>query len=186
MKKVLDQIFFDRPTLNVAEELLGKYLVRSVKNKIIAGIITEVEAYEGFRDKASHAHRGITERNKPMFGPAGCWYIYLVYGAHWMLNITTGPKKYPAAILIREIFVPQKNKLLRFNGPGKLTKFLRINKAMTKRVNGKPAIPKAELWVEDRNVKIAKRAIKKGPRIGVDYAGEWKHKPWRLYINMLQ
>ncbi len=68
-----------------------------------AMMITEVEAYDGFRDMASHAHRGKTERNKVMFGPAGHWYVYFTYGMHWMLNIVTGPKNYPAAILIRSV-----------------------------------------------------------------------------------
>ena len=85
----------------MAENLLGKYLVRKIGNKEIALKINEIEAYDGFEDKASHAHKGKTERNKVMFGEAGNWYIYLVYGMHNMLNIVTGKKDYPAAILIR-------------------------------------------------------------------------------------
>ena len=73
MSKVLTQNFFNRPTLIVAKELLGKYIMRKVSGKEIALMVTEVEAYDGLKDKASHAGRGMTERNKPMFGEAGCF-----------------------------------------------------------------------------------------------------------------
>ena len=73
----------------IAKSLLGKFLVRRYKGKTKAYLITDVEAYDGFKDKASHAHRGKTERNKIMFGMAGYWYIYFTYGIHWMLNIVT-------------------------------------------------------------------------------------------------
>ncbi|MEK7149774.1 MAG: DNA-3-methyladenine glycosylase, partial [Patescibacteria group bacterium] len=99
MHKVISQKFFNRPSTAVAKELLGKFLVRKIGNKKIAIIITEVEAYDGFNDKASHASRGKTERNKIMFEEGGCFYIYFTYGMHYMLNIVTGPKHSPAAIL---------------------------------------------------------------------------------------
>ena len=104
MKKILKQTFFnDKNAAKIAKNLLGKFLVRRYRGKIIAYVITEVEVYNGFKDKASHAYRGKTERNKVMFGFAGHWYVYFTYGMHWMLNIVTGPKDYPAAILIRII-----------------------------------------------------------------------------------
>lgn len=100
--QVLNKTFFERQnTTRVARNLLGKVLVRRYRGKTSAYVITEVEAYDGPQDKASHAYRGKTARNAPMFGEAGCWYVYFVYGMYWMLNIVTGPKKYPAAILIR-------------------------------------------------------------------------------------
>ncbi|MBI2626024.1 MAG: DNA-3-methyladenine glycosylase, partial [Candidatus Nealsonbacteria bacterium] len=99
----LQRSFFLRPTLLVSKELLGKYLVRKIGRKILVGKITETEAYDGFKDKASHASRGNTERNKVMFDEGGRWYVYFTYGMHWMLNIVTGPQKYPAAVLIRGI-----------------------------------------------------------------------------------
>jgi len=170
MRRVLHSGFFDRPTLRVARELLGKYLVRRVGSKIVARKITEVEAYIGFRDKASHASRGRTERNAPMFGPAGRWYVYFTYGMHWILNIVTGRKDYPAAVLIRGIE--------NLNGPAKLTKFLNVDK----RFNDRPASRKTGLWIEDRGLCVPPRLVKRGPRIGVDYAGEWKDKYWRFYI----
>ena len=170
--KVLSADFFDRPTLAVAKELLGKFLVRRIGKKIIASMITEVEAYDGFNDRASHASRGETARNAVMFGAAGRWYVYFVYGVHWMLNIVTGPKSYPAAILIRGAADA--------GGPGRLTKFFKIKK----HYNSLPANKKTGLWVEDRGVKIPSRRIKRAPRIGVGYASSiWSKKPWRFLVN---
>src|SRR3989304_10562893 len=101
--KTLEKKFFVRPTLTVAKDLLGKYLTIRADGKIQRFMITEVEAYDGFKDKASHASRGKTERNTPMFGEAGVWYVYFTYGMHYMLNIVTGPQNYPAAVLIRGV-----------------------------------------------------------------------------------
>src|SRR3989338_643931 len=116
MRRILNQVFFNRPTLKVAEELLGTVIVRRIGSREIALPITEVEAYDWPRDRASHASRGKTERNAPMFGDAGFWYVYLVYGMHWMLNIVIGFRDYPAAILIRAAGDVM--------GPGRVTKKL--------------------------------------------------------------
>lgn len=133
-------------------------------------MITEVEAYDGFLDKASHAHKGKTVRNAPMFGEAGIWYVYLVYGMHFMLNIVTGKKDYPAAVLIRSVEG--------ISGPGKLTKKLNINK----KFNCKPTIPKTGLWIEDGGIKIKQSQIKSSPRVGIHYAKEWALKHYRFYL----
>ena len=174
-KKILSKNFFNRPTLIVAKELLGKFLVRKYRGKNPPAnetlMITEVEAYDGFDDKASHASRGKTERNKIMFGEAGKWYIYFTYGMHWMLNIIVGPKNYPAAILIRAAG--------EINGPARLTKYLKIDK----KFNGKPTNKKTKLWIEDRKVKISKSQIAKRERVGVDYAGKWANKLYRFMIK---
>src|SRR3989344_6659394 len=130
MRKILFQKFFNRPTLIVAQNLLGKFLARKYRGKEIVLMITEVEAYDGFDDKASHASQGKTKRNKIMFDSAGKWYVYFTYGMHYMLNIVTGPKNYPAAILIRGVEG--------INGPGRVTKQLKIDKIF----NNKKAIPK--------------------------------------------
>lgn len=175
MRKILTKKFFERPTLVVAKNLLGKYLCRRLSNRIAkCHMITEVEAYDGFKDKASHARSGKTLRNAPMFGEASKWYVYFTYGMHWMLNIVTGPKNYPAAVLIRGVIGP-----IRLNGPAKLTKFLKIDK----RFNSKPASRLAGLWIEDRGIKIKKSQIKRAPRVGVAYAGEWARKNYRFYIK---
>ncbi|MBI2023510.1 DNA-3-methyladenine glycosylase [Candidatus Giovannonibacteria bacterium] len=186
MSSVKKPSYFNVSTPILAEELLGKFLVRSLENKTIALMITEVEAYEGFADKASHASRGRTLRNEPMFGEAGRWYVYFTYGMHWMLNIVAGPKDYPAAVLIRGVRSPTSLKLERsrtsdvINGPAKLTKFLKIDG----KLNGKLAAIESGLWIEDRGVKIKPIEIKKSPRVGVSYAGPyWARRNWRFYLK---
>ncbi len=107
-----------------------------------------------------------------MFGHPGYFYVYLCYGMHWMLNIVTAQKNYPAAILIRG--------LKEVKGPGKLTKFLQIDL----RFNGKKSNPKSGLWFEDRGIKIKKESIQKTPRIGVNYAGPvWSQKLYRFLLK---
>jgi DNA-3-methyladenine glycosylase len=172
MKKVLKREFFNRPTPEVAHDLLGKYLVRRFPSgEVKALMITETEAYDGFHDKASHASRGETKRNKIMFGSSGYWYVYFTYGMHWMLNIVTREKGYPAAVLIRGVEGAE--------GPARLTKKLQINKEQ----NEKKAESKSGLWIEDRGVKIPKNKIKKTGRIGIQYAGPyWMKRRWRFYL----
>ncbi|MBO93463.1 MAG: 3-methyladenine DNA glycosylase [Opitutales bacterium] len=167
--KSLFQDFFDRPTLEVAPDLLGKFLCREVDGSILRLRITEVEAYDGPEDKACHAHRGKTPRNEIMFGPAGRWYVYLCYGMHWMLNAVTGPVDFPAAVLFRGC--------LEVTGPGRLTKALGIDRnqdqAVVARASG--------LWVEDDGFVVPGDEIERLPRVGIGYAGEeWVNKPYRF------
>jgi len=172
MRKILNKKFFNRSTVVVAKDLLGKFLVRNIGDKEIAEMIIETEAYDGYKDEASHASKGRTKRTEVMFGDPGNFYIYLCYGMYWMLNIVTREHGYPAAVLIRGIHGA--------NGPGKLTKFLNINN----KLNNKHAIKRNGLWFEDRGIKIPDRNIKKTPRIGVVYAGPiWSAKKWRFIIN---
>lgn len=172
MRKVLGKSFFARPTLVVAQDLIGKFLVRRAGKFEAAAMITETEAYDGHKDKASHASKGETARNKPMFGNPGRFYVYFVYGMHEMLNVVTRPKGYPAAVLIRGV--------VGVAGPGKLTKFLKIRRA----INNKEAIPENGLWFEDRGVKINKKDIRRMPRIGVSYAGPvWSKKRYRFMLK---
>ncbi len=168
---MLKQGFFDKPGIEIARALLGKFLVRKIGKREVALMITETEAYDGFKDKASHAHRGKTERNYVMFGPAGYWYVYFTYGMHWMLNIVVGKKDYPAAVLIRAAG--------EINGPAKLTKFLKIDK----KLNNKITSPRSGLWIEDRGVKVLKKDILRTPRIGIRYAAEWAKKPYRFVLK---
>lgn len=168
----LPKIFFDRPVLEVAEDLLGKVLVRGDVEGGIQGIITDIEAYDGPDDLACHGRFGCTPRTIPMFGPAGHWYVYLVYGMHWMLNIVTGPVGYPAAVLMRGVG--------EWVGPGKLTKELHIDK----RFNALPATKETGLWIEDRGIAIPQKQIQRTPRIGVDYAGVWTKKPYRFVLAL--
>ena len=169
MARVVQKAFFNRSTTEVARELLGKALCRRLESgKILRARITETEAYDGHEDKASHAYKGLTTRNVVMFGPPGRAYIYLCYGVHWLLNITTREKGYPAAVLIRG--------LEGIDGPGRLTKQFHIdgaqNKQLLTRVNG--------LWLEDDGFVPDVETIAELPRVGVDYAGrEWAAMPWR-------
>src|SRR5437899_1922018 len=101
--KVLKKDFFHQPSLVVAKELLGKFLVREYRGETMAYMITEVEVYDGISDLASHAARRMTPRNKVMYGEGGVWYVYLVYGMYEMLNIVTREEGYPAAILVRGV-----------------------------------------------------------------------------------
>jgi DNA-3-methyladenine glycosylase len=171
VKKVLGEEFFERKAPVVAKELLGKYLVRRVGGKTIALMINETEAYDGFEDKASHAHRGQTARNTPMFGKAAHIYVYFTYGTHWMLNLVCGKEKYPSAALIRGAGD--------ISGPARLTKALSIDK----RLSALPLTKKSGLWIEDRGIKISSSQILKTPRIGIRYAEEWVDKPWRFVIK---
>lgn len=171
MKKVLKPEFFNRSTLTVAKELLGKFLVRKLNGKIIALMIREVEAYHGFNDLGSHARRGKTLRNTPMFMGPGTIYVYFTYGMHWMLNLVTEREEYPAAVLIRAVGD--------IAGPARLTKALAIDKKLT----GKPLGKKTGLWVEGRGVKIHQKDVQKTPRIGIPYAGAYKNKPWRFVLK---
>ena len=192
MRKILTPTFFNRPTLIVAKELLGKYLVRKIDGEEVALMITETEAYDVFKDLASHAHRGQTPRNTPMFGKPGTIYVYFTYGMHWMLNLVCGKKEYPAAVLIRGVSsfakvprsgeikgTPTRGTFASLDGPAKLTKFLKIDKSL----NHQPLGKKSGLWVEDRGEVISRRKIVRTPRVGISYAGDYAKKPWRFVIK---
>jgi len=172
VNKILTPDFFNRPVVDVARELLGKYLVGKIGTQEIRLEINEVEAYDGPQDLACHGRFGKTKRTEPMFGPAGHFYVYFVYGVHWMLNIVTGQENYPAAILIRGAG--------KINGPAKLTKFLSIDKTF----NSKLATPETGLWFEDHGLVISHKRIIASTRIGVEYAGPvWAKKPYRFLLR---
>mgnify|MGYP001618292318 CR=1 FL=1 len=175
MGKILSGKFFDRPTLTVAEDILGTFLIRKIGRKKIEGMITEVEAYIGPEDKASHASRGKTKRTEVMFGKPGHWYVYMIYGMYYCINIVTEKEDYPAAILIRACD--------QVKGPGRVCKYFKINGSTWLTINKKPADKKTGLWIEDRGIKIKPARILRGKRIGVDYAGRWKDKKWRFYLR---
>lgn len=178
MSRVIGKNFFNRDTKIVAKDLLGKFLIKRIGKKKLALMINETEAYDGFKDKASHAFKGVSKRTKVMFGNPGVFYVYLCYGMYFMLNIVTREKNYPAAVLIRGAVLDNfKNNL---NGPGKITKFLKIDK----KLNSQKLNMKTGLWIEDRGVKIKKNEIKKTARVGVNYAGTvWSQKKLRFIIG---
>ncbi|MGB7957363.1 MAG: DNA-3-methyladenine glycosylase [Minisyncoccia bacterium] len=182
MRKILPATFFNKPTLAVARGLLGKYLVRKWRGKGLSLLITEIEAYDGPNDLASHASHGLTPRTKIMFGPAGRFYVYFTYGMYWLVNIVTGPKNYPAAILIRagKYYDSKKQGWTLVNGPARLTKFLHITGVQ----NGNFADHKTGLWFENRGIRVVTKDIIAGKRIGIDYAGPvWKNKPYRFNLK---
>ncbi len=164
--------FFRRPALRVARDLIGKFLVRRYDDgRVEAALIHETEAYIGPHDKACHAAKGHTPRTAVMFGPAGNWYVYFVYGIHWMLNVVTDDEGFPAAVLLRGAGA--------WVGPARLTKGLSIDKSF----NGQPAAAVSGLWIEDRGVTLPRSAVRRTARIGVDYAGEWAAKPYRYVVE---
>ena len=197
--------FFNRSTLIVAKELLGKYLVRKIDGKLVRAKIAETEAYCGQKDLANHASKGVTPRTKIMFGPPGHAYVYLIYGMYYCFNIVTEKEGYPAAVLIRSaefsIYNPAKDprgpagpfsgfqfsnksqiinskiKNTKLNGPGILCRELKIDK----KFNGVNLCKSNEIWIEDFKEKPAK--IKKGKRVGIEYAGKWKDKFWRFWVD---
>jgi DNA-3-methyladenine glycosylase len=187
--KLLPRRFYTRETLAVAEELLGKELVRHMDDGRLTGRIVEVEAYLGNNDPGSHAHRGITPRNRLMFGKGGFAYIYFTYGMHYCFNAVTEKQNVPGAVLIRaleptmglETMVKNRGDKNVFNltsGPAKLTKALNI----TKEQNGLDLTKRGELFISDSNVEDNFEVVstkRVGLNAGVD-------KPWRFYIKNSQ
>jgi DNA-3-methyladenine glycosylase len=174
-RKVLSRQYFSRPTVQVARSLVGKYLVRSLAGREVAGRIVEVEAYVGSADKACHASKGRTPRTDVMFNVPGVAYVYLIYGIHHCLNVVTEREDFPAAVLIRAIEVD--GRLI--DGPGRICRTLQIDRSL----NRIDLTTQASLWFEDRGGRIFRRQIAALPRIGVDYAGEWAKKLWRFRLQ---
>jgi DNA-3-methyladenine glycosylase len=167
--KRLSREFYIRDVLEVAPEMPGKNLVIKLNDGAAGRFkVTEVEAYRGSEDKACHAFKGRTARTEIMFEEGGRLYIYLIYGMYWMLNIVTGEKDFPQAVLIRGV--------TEFPGPGRLTKGLGIDRSFY----GEDLVSSGRIWFEDTGIV---HPVKNGPRIGIDYAGEyWKTRPWRYYL----
>jgi len=173
--RILRRIYFNRPTLTVARSLIGKYLVRAIDGRILAGKIVEVEAYVGPEDKACHASKGRTQRTDVMFGPGGVAYVYLIYGMYHCLNVVTEREEFASAVLIRAIEID--GELI--DGPGRLCRALQIDRNL----NRVDLTTGESIWFEDRGVSIEKADVGAHPRIGVDYAGEWARKPWRFRLR---
>jgi DNA-3-methyladenine glycosylase len=182
--KRIPRSFFYRYTPEVAKELLGSRLVRVVGGRRLSGIIVETEAYRGSEDPASHAYKGMTLRNKVMFGPPGHAYVYFTMGMHYCLNITTEPSGTPAAVLLRAIEPSEGLELMKRNrnvdeshrigaGPGNLTKAMKIDK----RLNGEDVVRSRRLFLEQGR-KIDKIGV--STRVGV---GAGRSFRWRFYAK---
>jgi DNA-3-methyladenine glycosylase len=172
----LPRTFYDRDTIAVARELLGRYLVHASGGVERIGRIVETEAYLGPHDRAAHSARGLTERTKIMFGPPGHAYIYLIYGMYYCMNVVTQPEGVASAVLLRAV-EPVKNIDGRTQGPGLLCRAMHIDK----RLNGHDLLSD-DFYIADPG-RSADFAIAKRPRIGVDYAGPWAKRLLRFYIK---
>ena len=190
----LPRAFYDRPTLDVARDLLGKVLVHRRQSTVTSGTIVEVEAYIGEDDPACHAAPGPTRRNEPLYGPPGFSYVYLNYGIHCLVNVVTEPEGSPAAVLIRALDpldgIPtmrrrraraakgrrtfdgtaQTSDLCR--GPGNLTMAMGITLA-----ENRLDLTGARLYIEDRRVEVGN--IVWGPRVGIRVGTD---RPWRAWL----
>ena len=191
MKK-LGISFYERDNVvQIAHELPGKFLMTKIDGIITGGMITEVEAYEGVTDRASHAFNNRkTARTEVMYATGGTAYVYLCYGIHHLFNVVTNKSGIPHAILIRAIepvvgidMMMKRRKKSRLDftltsGPGALSEALGIQTQHT----GKSLLT-GNIWLEDRGIEITQAMITKTTRIGVDYAGTDALLPYRFYIK---
>jgi len=183
----LPRAFYDRPTLDVARDLLGKVLVHRRGRSVAAGVIVETEAYIGEDDPACHAAPGPTTRNQPLYGPPGIAYVYLNYGIHYLVNAVTESEGSPAAVLIRALEPidgigvmtrrrrggrPDIERNL-CRGPGNLTQALGITLA-----ENRLDLTSSRLSIEDRGV--VPQRVAWGPRIGIRHGTD---RPWRCWID---
>ena len=186
--QIIPAEFYARNTVEVAPALLGKLLVRTIGRDRLVGRIVEVEAYGGRDDPASHAFHGLTSRNAPMYGEPGHAYIYFTYGNHYCLNITTQKAGRPGAVLLRALqpahglgmmrrFRPNVKDTELTNGPGKLTKAMRIDKSL----NEQSMAVRGPLFVTEPQ-QLVRNAyeIWRSTRIGIT---EGLDKQWRFFLK---
>jgi DNA-3-methyladenine glycosylase len=189
----LPREFYQQDTVTLAKALVGKILVRNIDNNQIRCRIVETEAYCGITDKACHSYNDRnTERTKWLYKEGGSCYVYVIYGLHYLLNITSGSADNPSAVLIRAVepidgleLVKQYRGLNKIsttgkeltNGPGKFCQAMNIDKTF----NGHDITNAEKLYIVDDNKEQWDIEITK--RINIDYAGDDKHKPWRFYIK---
>lgn len=192
----LPRAFYDRPTLDVARDLLGKVLVHRRNGVLTSGAIVEVEAYIGESDPACHAAPGRTRRNAPLYGPPGFSYVYLNYGIHCLVNVVSEAEHSPAAVLIRALEPLEGIPVMRrrrtratkgrrrmaptaladhalCRGPGNLTMAMGITLAENTLDLSGP-----RLWVEDRGIRVG--PVEWGPRIGIRVGTQ---HPWRAWVG---
>ena len=184
----LPHAFYGRPTLRVAEDLLGKVLVHRTREGVTSGVIVETEAYIGQDDPACHASFGRTARSEPLFGPPGFAYVYLNYGIHYLMNAVTEADGYPGAVLIRALHPLDGIRLMEkrrapdgrlvdahalCRGPGNLTKALGITIK-----DNRLDLSRSKLTIEDRGIAVGRIAT--GPRVGIRVAID---RPWRYWIE---
>lgn len=185
--------FYRQPdVVELSQQLIGKVLCTKINGAgVTSGMITETEAYRGYNDKASHASGGKrTQRTETMFQAGGISYVYLCYGIHHLFNIVTNTANKADAVLVRAI-KPLEGKeimLQRRNaskvapsitaGPGRLTQALGITTAFDA-----VDLTGSTIWIEDRGCSLSMQDITATSRIGVGYAAEHAHRPWRFFIQ---
>jgi DNA-3-methyladenine glycosylase len=172
----LPRRFYDRDTIIVARDLLGKLLVRRTAAAERIGRIVEVEAYLGPHDLAAHSARGLTDRTRIMFGPPGHAYVYLIYGMYYCMNVVTEREGHASAVLLRAI-EPVKAVEGRTQGPGLLCRAMYIDK----RLNGHDLLS-ADFYIAAARDPAPVTVVRR-PRIGVDYAGHWARRLLRFYVK---
>jgi DNA-3-methyladenine glycosylase len=172
----LPREFYQRDTVLVARELLGKYLVHRSGDLQRIGKIVEVEAYLGSHDLAAHSSKGLTERTKVMFGPPGHAYVFFIYGMYYCMNVVTEPEGKAAAVLLRAL-EPIKNIENRTQGPGLLCRAMAIDR----RLNAHDLLSN-DFYIAAPSDPEALAVVKR-PRIGVDYARHWARRQLRFYIK---
>jgi DNA-3-methyladenine glycosylase len=181
--------FYDRPTLDVARDLLGKVLVRRTAEGVAAGMIVETEAYIGETDPACHAAPGPTRRNEPLYGDPGHAYVYFNYGMHCLFNAVTERRGFPAAVLVRALEPTDGEDVMRrrrgrphldahelCRGPGNLARALGITMEDNRTDLTRVTLRGPGLWIEDRGYDIA--AVGWTPRIGIRLGTE---RAWRCF-----
>ncbi len=190
MKKLPREFYTRSDVLEVARGLLGKKLVVRARNGLrVAGIIVETEAYRGPEDRASHAYNNRrTRRTETMYRIGGTAYVYFVYGMYNQFNVVSDVEGIPHAVLVRALEPVEGLRIVRrrrpgrsdrelASGPGKLCAALGIDR----RLDAADLLGR-RVWIEEAE-RISPREIASGPRIGIDYAGEWISKPWRFWIR---
>ena len=175
--EILPRSFYDRNAKEVAPEILGMHLVRTIAGETHVGRIVEVEAYLGPHDLAAHTSKGRTKRTSVMFGPPGYAYVYLIYGMYHCLNAVTGPGDHASAVLIRAL-EPISGIVGATNGPGRLCRAMDIDLTLY----GYDLTLGGDLTIARPSEPGEPFTIAVGPRIGVDYAKEWVLEPLRFSI----
>lgn len=183
--------YSNQDVLFLARDLLGKVLFTEIDGETTAGIIVETEAYFGVEDKASHAYGGRrTDRTETLYNPGGVSYVYLCYGIHHLFNVVTSVEDEPHAVLVRAVepLIGKEIMELRRNmpaskpsisaGPGSAAKALGIDRSFNRK-----KLTENEIWIEDHGIVYQPDEIISGPRIGVAYAEEDAHLPWRFFVK---
>jgi DNA-3-methyladenine glycosylase len=191
-RKLGPEFYRREDTIALARELLGKRLVVAdgARGERVSGRIVETEAYMGPEDRAAHSYNNRrTARTETMFRAGGLAYVFFIYGMYYQFNVVTNREDVPQVVLVRAVEPEEGIELMRerrgvrkdvelTNGPGKLCVAFGIDRSY----NGEDLCG-GRIWIEDAGLTLRARDIASGPRVGIDYAGEFVRKPWRFWIK---